>query len=67
MGWVPAILGDLSHVINHCGDSEYHACMTRGSHLLKCLGLLRGRLPMSHNGPRMTTARLFACHAADRS
>ena len=67
MGWVPAMLQDPSHVKSHCADGEHHACMRRGSHLLKWLGLLTGRLPMSHNSPQMTSACLFPCHAVHHS
>ena len=53
MGQVPAIQRDPSHPRNRCADSEDRAYMARGTHLLKCLGLLMGRLPIAHNGPTM--------------
>ena len=55
------MLRDPSHVRSCCADGEYRACMTRGS--LKRLGLLTEHLPISHNGPWMTSACLFLCHA----
>ena len=46
-------------------NGEYPVRMTRGS--LKQLGLLTGCLPISHNGPRMTSARPFLYHVVHHS
>ena len=58
------MLRDPSHVRGPA-DGEYPVRMTRGS--LKQLGLLTGCLTISHNGPRMTSARPFLYHVVHHS